>query len=226
MIVSINYSSVMHRVGSQLLVVAMLLSFNVATAATQSGFIENMPVLKDKADLPGVKTWEKEGFNASAYTRFMIQPVTLFISPRSEYKGFDADEMKAISDGLRQTLTRAMEPEFPVVDESGAGVMVVRIAITNLQLKKKKKGLFSYTPIGFVADAATSSAGDHVNLLAATMEWELLDGVSGERLVVIVDTNVLQAGKDDGQSDWKAIKKALKDAVGRFRLRLESSLNR
>jgi len=191
--VSNNSSGVIHRCKIQLLVVAMLLNFNIATAASQSGFIENMPVLKDRAGVPGMKTWEKDGLKISAYTRFLIKPITLFISPRSEYKGFDADDMKTISDGLRKTLTTALEPDFPVVDEPGGGVMAERIAITNLQLKKKEKGLFSYTPIGFVAGAATSSAGDNVSLLAATLEWELLDGVSGERLVVLVDRNVLQA---------------------------------
>jgi len=224
--VPFNYLGVIHKVSSQLLVVTMLLSFNVATAASQSNFIENMPVLKDRLGVPGIKSWEKDGLKISEYTRFLIKPITLFISPQSEYKGFDADDMKTISDGLRKTLTQALGPDFPVVDEPGAGVMVVRIAITNLQLKKKKKGLFSYTPVGFVAGAATSSAGDNVNLLTATLEWELLDGVSGERRVVIVDTNVLQAGKADGQSDWKAIKKALTDAVDRFRARLESDRNK
>ena len=219
---SINYSGVMHRLGSLLLVVATLLTFNVATAANQSGFIENMPALKDKADAPGVKSWEKEGLKASAYTRFLIQPVTLFISPQSEYKGFDADEMKAVADRLRQALAEALEPDYPVVDKPGAGVMVVRIAITNLQLKKKKKGLFSYTPIGFIAGAATSSAGDNVNLLDAGMEWEMLDGASGERIAVMVDTNVLQAGKADEKSGWDSIEAALKNAAERFRRRVES----
>lgn len=204
------------------LAMAMLLNFNVATAASQSGFIDNMPALKDKPDVPGAKSWEKEGVKASDYSKFLIKPITLFISPGSEYKGFDADEMKAVADRLRQALADALEPDYPVVDKPGAGVMVVRVAVTDMQLKKKKKGLFSYTPIGFVAGAATSSAGDNVNLTGAGMEWELLDGASGERLAVMVDPNALQAGKADDKQDWAAIEAALKNAADRFRRRVES----
>lgn len=214
-------SSVMWKSG--LLLAAMMLStFNVATAAGQSGFIDDMPELKDKADVPGMKSWEKSGLKVSDYTRFSIQPVTLFISPQSEYKGVNADDLKAISDRLHQALVNALEPDYPVVDKPGAGVMVVRIAITDLRLKKKKRGLLGYTPVGFVAGAVTSSAGDNVNLLDAGMEWELLDGASGERIAVIVDANALQAGKGGGKSDWAAIEVALKNAADRFRKRVES----
>ena len=211
-----------HLVIGLCLVITMLLNFNVATAASQSGFIDNMPALKDKPDVPGAKSWEKEGLKASDYTRFLIKPVTLFISPQSQYKGFDADEMKAVADRLRHALIDALEPDYPVVDKPGAGVMVVRIAVTDMRLKKKKKGLFSYTPIGFVAGAATSSAGDNVNLIGAGMEWEMLDGVSGERIAVMVDPQALQAGKADDKQDWAAIETALKNAADRFRRRVES----
>lgn len=214
-------SSVMWKSGL-LLAAMMLLTCNVATAAGQSGFIENMPSLKDKVDVPGMKTWEKAGLKVSDYTKFSIQPVTLFISPQSKYKGVNADDLKAVADRLRGALVNALEPDYPVVDKPGAGVMVVRIAITDLRLKKKKRGLLGYTPIGFVAGAVTSSAGDNINLLDAGMEWELLDGASGERIAVIVDANALQAGKGEGKSDWAAIETALKNAADRFRKRVES----
>jgi hypothetical protein len=202
--------------GTLLVAAVMLLTTNLATAAEQSAFIEDMPTLEAQSD--GIMRWQKEGLKASDYTKLLIQPISLFIHPESEYKGFDADEMKAVADRLRHALVDALEPDFPVVSKAGAGVMVVRIAITDLRLKKKKRGLLGYTPIGFVAGAVTSSAGDNVNLVDAGLEWEFLDGSSGERIGVAVDKKALESGK----GDWNSIEAALKKAAERFRKRVES----
>jgi hypothetical protein len=204
-----------------LLVAPLLLTVNTVLADGHSAFIDNMPALKDKADVPGMQTWEKDGLKASDYTRVVIHPITLFISSKSDYQGIEADEMKAISDRLRKALVDALEPDFPVVDNAGPGVMVVRIAVTNLRLKKKKRGVLGYTPIGFVAGEVTKSAGDKFILSDAGMQWEVLDGASGERIAVAVDINAMQAGKSEGEENWKAIEVALENAAERFRKRVE-----
>lgn len=212
---------VMHK-SSLLLAFIMLTTYNITASAGSSDFINDMPQLTYKPDVPGVKTWEKSGLKVSKYTKFSIQPITLFISPRSEYKGINADDMKVISDRLRQALIDALEPDFPVLDRGlGADVMAVRIAVTNLSLKKKKRGLLGYTPIGFVAGSVTKSAGDNVELLDAGLEWELLDGETGERIAVVIERKALQAGQGEGQSNWDAIEFALKAAADRFRDRVE-----
>jgi len=45
-----------------------------------------------------------------------------------------------------------------VVHEPGPGIMYVRFAVTNLYLKKKKRGLLSYTPMGFVVHSTMQAA--------------------------------------------------------------------
>lgn len=123
--------------------------------------------------------WQKPDLDRSAYKRVMIEPVTIFISPDSEYQGLDADALKQLAAKFQETVTRTLEPEIPTVDERGPGVAYVRAALTNVKLAKKKRGLLSYTPVGLVVTAATSAGGANISLKDAVLEVEMLDSVTG-----------------------------------------------
>ncbi|MGB5306861.1 MAG: DUF3313 family protein, partial [Gammaproteobacteria bacterium] len=119
---------------------ALLLASMQQVSAAGSDFIENMPSLSADPDRPGAMIWIKEGFDGTQYTKLMIEPVTIFIADDSEYKGLNADELKVMADGFRESLTKALEPDVPVVSQPGAGVLYVRAAISNVHMAKKKRG--------------------------------------------------------------------------------------
>ena len=67
--------------------------------------------------------------------------------------------------------------------------MLLRVAASNLYLKKAKHGFLSYTPIRAVAHAAKQAATDDIakiSLVEVTIEGEILDSVSGERIAAFV----------------------------------------
>lgn len=127
----------------------LVLSMHQAFAGN-SQFIDNMPQLAPDPDRVGAMIWQKPGVNRAAYTRVMFEPMTIFISPDSEYQGLNADELKALADTFREVVTRTLEPEIPVVNQKGEGVLYLRAALTNVKVAKKKRGLLGYTPIGLV----------------------------------------------------------------------------
>lgn len=86
--------------------------------------------------------WQKPGLDRAAYTRVMIEPVTLFVSRDSEYQGLNADDLKALADGFHETIIRTLEPDIPVVSQKGEGVLYLRIALTEVKVAKKKRGLW------------------------------------------------------------------------------------
>lgn len=198
----------------------LALSLQQAFAAG-SGFIENMPELAQDPDRPGAMIWTKPGVDRAAYTKVMIEPVTVFVSPDSEYKGLDVDELKALADGFRETLMKTLEPEVPVVSQGGAGVMYIRAALTNVKVAKKKRGLLGYTPVGFVAGAVKdAAAGPSLSLSEAVLEIEAYDPVSGERLGVLVDQAPKEAA---GKMSWDAIDKTLAFYAERFKARMQAA---
>lgn len=203
------------------LCVAGVLALSLQNAfAAGSGFIENMPQLAPDPDRAGAMIWTKPGVDRAAYTKVMIEPVTVFISPDSEYKGLDADELKALADGFRETITKTLEPEIPVVNQGGAGVMYIRAALTNVKVAKKKRGLLGYTPVGLVAGAVkTAAGGPSLSLQDAVLEIETYDPVSGERLGVLVDKAPKEAS---GDLSWDAIDATLSFYAERFKTRMQA----
>ena len=195
----------------------MVLLFQQSLAGA-SDFIDNMPKLAQDADRPGAMIWQKPGLNRAAYTRVMIEPITIFISPDSEYQGLNADDLKALSDGFNGAVTRMLEPEIPVVNQGGPGVLYMRAALVNVKLAKKKRRLFSYTPIGLVASTVKGNAAK-VSLKGAMLEIEMLDAVSGERLGVLVDKAPKEYGED---LTWNAINNTFVFYAERFKSRMQT----
>lgn len=192
---------------------------NVSAAGSE--FIEDMPQLTQDPDRPGAMIWEKPGFDRAAYSRVMIEPITLFISPESEYKGMNADELKSLSDEFVSVVTKTLEPDIPIVNQGGAGVMYIRAALTNVKVAKKKRGLLGYTPIGFVATSIAHSGVGGISLKDAQLEIELFDPVSGERLGVLVDKAPKSTG--DEEMSWETVDKTLTYYATRFKARMQAA---
>jgi hypothetical protein len=202
---------------SLLLAGVMALSLQNVFAAG-SEFIENMPQLAQDPDRPGAMIWTKPDVNRAAYTRVMIEPITVFISPESEYKGLNPDELKALADKFVEVVTKTLEPEIPVVNQGGPGVMYLRAALTNVKVAKKKKGLLGYTPVGLVAGAVT---GPTILVKDAALEIEMLDPVSGERLGVLVDKAPKTAAEEE--LSWESIEKTFAFYAERFKARMQAA---
>lgn len=196
---------------------ALILSLQQAAAGV-SGFIDDMPELHPDADRAGAMTWLKPDMDRSGYRLVAIEPITIFISPDSEYQGLSADDLKTLSDTFRDTVTRTLEPELPTVSRGGAGVLHLRAALTNVKVTKKKRGLLGYMPIGFVASTVKEAVtGPGVSLENAVLEVELLDSVSGERVGILIDQAPQQAGEGE---DWEAIAATLRFYAERFKARM------
>ena len=69
-------------------------------------------------------------------------------------------------------------------------MVFVRWAITDLYLKKKKRNILSYTPIGLVvhttAQAAIRDLWRKIDIVELNIELEFVDGANGDLLVAVV----------------------------------------
>lgn len=203
----------------RLLLIAGLLSISLHQAiAADTKFIVDMPPLANDAERAGAMIWTKPGMNRAAYTKVMIEPISIFISPDSESKDLDANELKALADGFNETLIKTLEPEIAVLNKAGPGVLYMRAALTNVKLAQKKRGLLSYTPIGLVANAVSDSPGSRLSLKDATLEVEMLDAATGERLGVLIDKASTAAGGET--PSWDAINRTLVFYAERFKARM------
>ncbi len=186
-----------------------------------SGFLDHYPALKQDPDGGGGLIYRKAGVNLGNYDKIMIEPIEIWMADDSKYKGFSPDDLKEITDELYRNLIANLEPDYPVVSRPGKGVLVIRLAITDVYAKKKKRGLLGYTPIGALAGAATG-AYRKINLKDATIEAELLDAQSHDQLGVLIDKLSVSKGGGD-KTSWKEISKALNFYAKRFRARMDAA---
>lgn len=213
------------RVGTMMMVGVLGISPAYAEESP-SGFLSDYPALEADPDRKGAMRYVSPTWDRKAYDRVMIDEISIFYHPDSKYKGIEPSQMMALSDGFRAILTEELEPAIPVVERSGKGVMRVRIAVTDVKAKKKKKGFLAYTPIGLVATGAKAIAGKNApkfSLNDASFEVELVDSSNDQRLGVLVD-KAPESDKKESVEDasWEAIEQSLRFYAKRFRARMEA----
>ena len=196
-----------------------------------SGFLEDYSELKPMPDREGVLAYTSPEWDPKTYDKFMIPPIEIWIHPDSEYKGVQPDKLKALSDGFRKVLVEALGDAYPVVEEPGPDVVVLRIALTDVMIiKKRVLKWYSFTPVGAVATGAKKAAGKGIRLQGAAFEGELLNSLTGERLRAAVDTSAgeklrekIKKGKEAPDTSWNDVEKTLKFWAKRVRERMDAA---
>ncbi len=189
-----------------------------------SGFLSDYSQLKKTSDEFMGHSYLVQGAEdrMANYTAVMIDQPEIFIAPNSKYKGIKPDDMKVLADAFRTSMSQSLAQDFMIVEQAGPSVLYVRFAITNLQLKKKKKGLLSFTPVGLVAGAAksalTSDITEKIDLKGLTMEMEVLDSNSEQQLAAAVE---VRSGSKQEPASWAE----LEALIGVYSQRMRCTLN-
>jgi len=118
------------------------------------------------------------------YDSVMVDEPEVFIAPDSPYGGFKASDMAALTSMVRVAYIEGFTNEstnLQVVDEASPSTLYLRLALKNVYVKKKKKGLFAYTPVGAVVKGVhdvASDAIDKTTLVELTVEGEMHDSLT------------------------------------------------
>ena len=137
------------------------------------------------------------------YNSILIDQPEIFIAADSKYKGAKGDQLKLLADSARLAVIEQLEASgYTIAHEPGPDVLYFRWAITDLYLKKKKRGLLSYTPLGMVVhttrQAAIRDLWRKIDIVEFAIEMEISDFVTGEILGAAV-TRLQGKRKDKGQ---------------------------
>ncbi len=156
-----------------------------------------------------------------------MQPEVHF-SPDSEYKGLKPEDVKTLSMLMRDALKAKIEAggTYKVVDKPAANVVYMRTALTELYLKKKKRGLLAYTPVGAVAKVGVDALRetlDKVDIIEMAFEAELADSKSGEVLVATVVKR--GARKAQGQKEQRIDMNEFNETIAGYGARLRCRLD-
>ena len=135
----------------------------------------------------------------------MVDQPEIVISKDSPYGSAKPDDLKAIAEFTRTAIVdRIKRRGFKVVDQAGPNVVYLRVAITDLQLKKKKRGILTYTPVGAVVHGVASAVQgflEHVDILDMSGQAELSLSQTGELLGELATRPVPKPGADGGKPE-------------------------
>ena len=191
-----------------------------AARLTQSGFLTNYAKLKPVAAMQGIECWRDLRFDPKKYKKIQITPIVVsLVAPKDSKDGkvatVDPADLKQLTDYFYQSLQEALKPQIPIVTQAGAGVAVLRIALTDL-VPTSVPGSVAGTliPYAFIAEASSGKvtgrpAGSTPYLGETGMEMQFRDGASGAVLAECRDTEIgrkyaaeLNAGAAQAAQTW------------------------
>ncbi len=202
------------------IVACCTLSMTIACAKQQakhSGFLENYPEFAPGREGGVDLVYLKEDVDFKKYYKVMLDHVVFYFKEDAEYKGIHPDKLNELSEAFHKSFVRALRPYFNVVDKPGPDVMRIRMAVTDII--PNKPALSAVTTViptalvySFTQKAVT---GSHTGVGQASMEAEILDSLTNERIGAVIDTRA--GDKKDGLTEWGAVEAAFEFWGKKFR---------
>ena len=200
---------------------ALLANAGVAADVPHSGFFD------DYSKLQSVDaSWISSLYTSDPFNKFLsttqavvVPQPEIFLASNSKYKGISPDEMKSLADTFQAVVIDALSDKYQIALSPGANTVVLRMALTNVHLKKKGRSLLQFTPAGFVVSSVKRRMDDFTKkilLTEVTWEAEILDGRNADVLGQLVVQMGNQSKKKEFTS-WDDLITAM--SVGGIRLR-------
>jgi hypothetical protein len=155
--------------------------------APESGFLRDYSQLEKLKDWPAREAYFNPNAQWSRYDSIHLDSVTLW-SDKSIDK-LSAENQQMLTDTLYTALHEELSQYFNISDHPGPNTIRLRAAITQGKgAKAVMRGLTSIHPGSLLLGAAVGLSLDTANSVGtATMEAELLDSATNERLAAVVD---------------------------------------
>lgn len=166
---------------------------------TRSGFLSDYARLKPTKWGDGIQCWSEPNLKASNYSKVLISRIVVSIAPSKDKEKditVDPSDLKALTDYFHDALVKSLKPQMEIVDKPGPGVVVMRIALTDLVPTAVKDSIAgTLIPYAFVVEASSGSAtgrpaGSTPYMGETGMEMQFRDGVTGAVLAECRDTEI------------------------------------
>jgi hypothetical protein len=198
------------------------------------GFLTNYDLLQPRAGVagqPGDLAYVAPGAikRLAAYKAVMVDQPEILFSPDSDVKGMKPDDLLKLSEALRDTLAGGLASGgYSVVREPGPGVVYLRVALTDLVVKKKKRNLLAYTPQGAIIKAGADmlkEAFDKVDFIEVTFQGEIVDSMTNDVLgAIVAERGQRKAeGQKETRIDMDEMRQNMRAWSNRLRCQLDNS---
>ena len=162
------------------------------------------------------------------YNGIIIEQPEIWIDPQSNYLGTKPEYLKAMVELVRRTLVgQLLRGGNNIVEMPGPDVLFMRVALTDLYLKKKKGTVVVSLPIGPVSDEELLlTLMKKVDILEFALQMELVDSQTEEFLgAIVIRRGELKQGKKsfDGRLDFAEFWEIVDEYADRVRCRFDNA---
>ena len=166
---------------------------------TRSGFLSDYARLKPNPQAGGIECWRDARLDAARFDKVLVSRIAVTLVPakgEGEQKTVDPSDLKTLTDYFHASLVKALKPQMQVVDKAGPGVVVIRIALTNLVPTTVSDSVAgTLIPYAFVAEAGSGvatgrPAGSTPYMGETGMEMQFRDGGNGQIIAECRDTQI------------------------------------
>ena len=166
---------------------------------TKTGFLSDYARLKPTKWGEGIQCWSEPNLKASKYDKVLVSRIVVSIAPpKDKEKGVTVDpsDLKTLTDYFHDALVKSLKSQMQIVDKAGPGVVVMRIALTDLVPTEVQDSIAgTLIPYAFVVEASSGSAtgrpaGSTPYMGETGMEMQFRDGVTGAVLAECRDTEI------------------------------------
>ena len=164
----------------------------------ESGFLKDYSQLEKDPDYAGTRIYINADVDFKKYDKFNLDPVIVYFHPDAKAEGVDPDELDELVTYFEEAVTKELSNTLKNTDQLGPGVMRMRLAITDVEKTTPAMNVLPQTKI------------TGLGIGGASMEGELLDGATGERLAAVIQGekgSVLSVGA--GLSKWGNAKEVM-----------------
>jgi hypothetical protein len=155
--------------------------------APESGFLRDYSQLEHQDDWPAREVYFNPNAQWSRYDSVHLDSVTLWAN--EDLDKLSAEDQQMLTDTLYTALHEELSKYFEMTDRPGADTIRMRAALTQSKgAKTALRGITSIHPGTLLLGAAVGLSLDTANSVGtATLEAELLDAATNERLAAVVD---------------------------------------
>ena len=181
-----------------------------------SGFLSNYQQLDGGyGTADAVSTFVKPGADLKKYDSVIIEPVTTIVAT----PGISLEVKEQLAAYLSDALRRQIAGELRITSAPGPTTLRVRTALTDV-IEDQKAG----TPVMTVHPSPSTSLSGNIGsapvaafVSNVSFEGEILDSVSGERLVASVDHRLGAKREASPQTSWTGVRSGVNQGVVRLR---------
>ncbi|MCT8960922.1 DUF3313 domain-containing protein [Pseudomonas veronii] len=165
-----------------------------------SGFLSDYSRLKPAKSPSGVEVlrWVDPKLDMSRYNAVYIEPTQFYPRPQATAK-IPESTLRGINDYFNQALKREVGKSLPLAQGPGAGVLVVRAAITAVSSKTQGLKPYEFVPVALVAAAVSSGTGIRDQDTVLGTEAQFLDGANGKVVAEVVRKGTGKPLENDSQ---------------------------